>query len=57
MRSEVFPVLARRGLNSGGVSHGAQQFLAIVVKRNRQFFFPKTPKKIVEGKKTLPQMY
>ena len=57
MRSEVFPVLARRGLNSGGVSHEAQQFLAIVVKRKRQFFFPKTPNGIVKGKKRLLQMF
>ena len=38
MRGEVFPVLARRGLNSGGVSHRVQQFLAIVLERNKQFF-------------------
>ena len=56
VRSEVFPVLARRGLNSGGVSHGAQQFLAIVVKRNRQFFFPNTPKSFWR-KEDAPPMY
>ena len=37
MRGEVFPVLARRGLNSGGVSHRVQQFLAMFLNETNNF--------------------
>lgn len=56
MRSEVFPVLARRGLNSGGVSHGAERLLATVVERNKQFFLPRTKTDCSKERRRFPDV-